>query len=732
MKNAGDVTTKYVPYDKQDARYGGAGELIDQELSLLEKKRNSEDNDTNVDRHNLKGIALSGGGIRSASFCLGVLQVLAHENKLKHFEYLSTVSGGGYIGGSLSWLWSGIWKQKKPHNEKRPCTREFGTGSDDFPYGCGERNSDAHDPDMNRDQASMMRHLRQHGEYLVPGKGIGHLSFLSVVLRSITMGFVTMTVLASGVFHALHLTPAFDDSQIAGSYTMFAAIVLCAVYAVLLLCYGLLAIRYRGKATMRAAYVWRRRWERWIKWPLVVTLSLLFVGTAQSLSALIETYAAGAGGSAALAGSLIAWFSQRSKLAGFISIIPRALVVYAGVLLMFLGLAVLSDQLALWVIGLNSTGSIDVRMLLLGAHIVAMMLILVLACLTPINKVSIHRYYRDRLMETFMPDACDVLDQGDSFVATAANETGVHELGDTLTASVPYHIINANIVLVRSEIAKFRGRGGDNFILSPCFSGSNATGWRETKTFAGGSITLPTAVAISGAAANPDAGVAGKGITINPFLSTLMSIFNLRLGYWCVNPNPDCQPNQNKNPNYLVPGFWGILGRRNINETSAFVQLSDGGHFENLAMYELLRRHCKLIVCCDGEKDRDFTFESLANVMEKARVDFGIEIDLDADDLKKLEYSVDEHGELRYATSAYLIADIHYPDANEASGKLVYIKTTLPHDLPGDVVSYKRQHPDFPDETTADQFFDETQLESYRMLGMHIAKAVVADGTILW
>jgi len=98
MNDASNDTRGFAPYDGDDARYGGAGKVIDREIELLRDRRGD------VDRDYLKGIALSGGGIRSASFCLGVLQVLAHENKLKDFEYLSTVSDGGYIGGSLSWL----------------------------------------------------------------------------------------------------------------------------------------------------------------------------------------------------------------------------------------------------------------------------------------------------------------------------------------------------------------------------------------------------------------------------------------------------------------------------------------------------------------------------------------------------------------------------------------------------------------------------------------------------
>jgi hypothetical protein len=53
------------------------------------------------------GLALSGGGIRSATFCLGVLRGLAKRGLLKRFDYLSTVSGGGYVGSALGRLYKG-------------------------------------------------------------------------------------------------------------------------------------------------------------------------------------------------------------------------------------------------------------------------------------------------------------------------------------------------------------------------------------------------------------------------------------------------------------------------------------------------------------------------------------------------------------------------------------------------------------------------------------------------
>lgn len=696
----------YIEYNGKDAKYGGAKTVVEAELEHLQKRRNSRPDD-------LKGLALSGGGIRSASFCLGVVQVLARHNKLKTFDYMSTVSGGGYLGGSLSWLWSGKWK------EGTGCDRKFGTDKDNFPYGVSARYS-SDDTDLDKDQAALMRHLRQHGKYLIPGNGITSLSLLSVVLRSISMGLVTILVLVSLIFHALYLTHVFEPGYLLATYALDAGVLGMVIYLASLLLYGIFVIVYKQNA--ENSYLWRRLWERIIKYILIVAVAIVLVAVVVELRKYIDTRVQSAGGWSAMIGALFAWRSQQSKKKSMFSIIPKSLLVYVGVIVMFIGLLVVSDQLA---------NAIKELKFALPGHVVAAGVVLMFSYLIPINKVSIHRYYRDRLMETFMPDVSEVLNQGETHVAKKANETSVSDCLSDVDNDMPYHIINCNVILVESKVAKFRGRGGDNFILSPLFSGSNATGWLNSNQFANDSVTLPTAMAISGAAANPDAGVAGQGLTINPLISVLMSIFNLRLGYWTVNPDIRLQRKQSANPNYLTPGFREIVNRKNLNEDAAYIQLSDGGHFENLGIYELIRRHSRLIVCCDGEEDKKFVFGSLSNVIEKVRVDFGVIIKISADDLESLRYKENDKGKISFASQAHLVADIVYPNS-DVPGKLIYIKTTLPEGLSAEVMGYKNTHPDFPDETTIDQFFDEKQMEAYRMLGMHIAESVVMDESINW
>ena len=166
--------------------------------------------------------------------------------------------------------------------------------------------------------------------------------------------------------------------------------------------------------------------------------------------------------------------------------------------------------------------------------------------------------------------------------------------------------------------------------------------------------------------------------------------------------------------------------------------LSDGGHFENMGGYELIRRRLPLVIVLDAEADEDYTFEGMANLVRKARLDFGTEIDFehpgqfDCDPLKFF-FSEAAFGTLadlrpvpcngpvldaRHSRKRAATATIRYPDGS--TGCLVYVKPTVCGDEPLDLREYARHNPPFPQQSTADQFFDEAQWESYRKLGEHI------------
>ena len=290
----------------------------------------------------------------------------------------------------------------------------------------------------------------------------------------------------------------------------------------------------------------------------------------------------------------------------------------------------------------------------------------------------------------------------------------------------PFPLINTNLLLVQSKERRRKLRGGDSFVLTPRYCGSNATGWVDCQDLMGGRMTLSTAMAVSGAAANPNTGAGGVGLTRNRLISVLMAFIGLRLGYWLPNFGRDRPPFWL--PNHVWPGLSTALPFGH-HEDDWFLELSDGGHFENLGLYELVRRRPRLIIVCDGAQDPDFAFEDLQCAQRRVTADFGATVKLTVAELERLiPYKTDHRfpeSDLRLAENGYIVGTIRYAD--EQTATLIYLKTTLIEDLPVALLGYRGANPAFPDQSTADQFFDEEQFEAYRELGFIIATAMMRD-----
>lgn len=157
-----------------------------------------------------------------------------------------------------------------------------------------------------------------------------------------------------------------------------------------------------------------------------------------------------------------------------------------------------------------------------------------------------------------------------------------------------------------------------------------------------------------------------------------------------------------------------------LDETHAWVNLSDGGHIENLATIELLRRRCKFIITGDGEADPNLHFNGLATLIRYARIDLGIHIDIDLGGLRLRDPDKDRRSRTHVA-----IGRIRYPGEEEC-GYLLYLKSSFTGDEDEVMVEYRNRNRTFPHESTADQFFDEGQFEAYRALGQHIGDCALA------
>jgi hypothetical protein len=631
------------------------------------------------------GLALSGGGIRSATFNLGLLQAMNYYNFFPKVDYLSTVSGGGYIGSSLTWFMSRLGQA--------------------FPFLTTCKDKEA---------ARVLHWLRCHSSYLVPGKGLGLAALAAAVLRGMFVNLMIFMPLFIAVVYSLAAQsyPAvtwlkawkrpdgFPLLFTAGSVLIVLLLGVFIVYAL-----SSVNIRQQDFDKRRAAHVWLGR-------ILILGVTLIALGLVPVvydwLQNTFPVWWRQAVSSITLGGvvSLVAGWMGRTRgneTCGLVAVLLRI-----GLVLLLFGLLIWLYHLALY---LHQQDKIR----LFGNSIrpdwtvfCGILVSLFTGWMSNVNLVSMHRYYRDRLMEAYMPEFTGT---GPEVSFTHADKCYLQDIPQT---GAPYHIINTNMVTVGSDDPKSRARGGENFIFSPEFVGSEATGYVNSADFDFGRTNLATAFAISGAAVDPN-----TGATRSRPLAFLMTLLNVRLGYWLRNPaRPACLK-------FSKP-FWHMYMLREMfgwgmDEKSCYLHLSDGGHFENLGLYELVRRKCRYIIVADAGADPGWTFGDLARACERIRADFCAHLVINT---KPLHPSPDN----RLSSQPCTLGTIYYEDGGRSS--VMFLKSTVFPNLPEDIYGYKRVHSSFPDQTTADQFFDEAQFEAYRELGYGTGRFVFEQKTL--
>ena len=367
-------------------------------------------------------------------------------------------------------------------------------------------------------------------------------------------------------------------------------------------------------------------------------------------------------------------------------------------------------------------------MLLLAAGII-------LAWRVDINEFSMHHFYKNRLVRCYLGASNENRQPNDFTGFDAQDDLRLARLKaipdkDPDTPYLgPYPILNTTLNLSAGEQLAWQERKGTSFILSPCFCGFDTEGWassrakkkrpsgephRSEKLLPAGyrktsgythkdGPFLGTSVSISGAAANPN-----QGYNTSPMVAFLMTMFDVRLGWWLGNPRRDVAWRLSSPTFGLAALLSELVGM--TNDTAPFVNLSDGGHFDNMGLYELVRRRCSFILLCDAEQDPEFKFEGLGSAIRKCRIDFGACVEIDTSLIRPGKGG-------KPSGNHCAVGSIVYLDGSE--GTLVYVKPSLTSDEPEDVTQYHQAHADFPHETTADQWFTESQFESYRALGFH-------------
>jgi Patatin-like phospholipase len=351
--------------------------------------------------------------------------------------------------------------------------------------------------------------------------------------------------------------------------------------------------------------------------------------------------------------------------------------------------------------------------------------LLLLASRVDINDFSLNAFYKNRLVRCYLGATRFVPGE-----RTPQNFTGFDEhddlplaelCRDDLAPRVPLHLVNGTLNLGGSSDLALHTRHGASFTMSPLFCGSaypsspetgvtREIGFVETRVYAG-SPTLGQVVAVSGAAASPN-----SGYHTSPVVAFLLTLFNVRLGWWFPNPHgpSTAEPSPWFSLRYLIAELFG-----GADDSSSFLMVSDGGHFENLGAYELVRRKCRLIVVSDGECDEAQTFEGLGTLVRMCEVDHGAQIAIDPS-------AITRDPTTRVSGASVARGEITYRDGSV--GTLVYLKASRTKHDDTSVQQYAATHPAFPHEPTGDQFYGEDQFESYRRLGRRVGTDAVTLG----
>lgn len=650
------------------------------------------------------GIALSGGGVRSATFCYGLIAALATNKQFWRFDLMSTVSGGGYIGSMLGRL-------SQAGADAEALQKELAAG----------------------EESAMRKWLRANSRFLNP-RGAGDLksvvvtflrNLLGIHLEIGMLGIILGCVLGAvnllawqGMDHYIATSTGAAHQQALAIWevvshlpTLWLGLVvplLMAGYSVVIYWHrpegmddGVLTLAYSLASVLLLLGA-----IDWIAWHIAnnpSVLSALGVGFVLLLPIfrLLMPLA-----QQAAPGSYIARIVNMSALVDFGGRIGlAALAVFWTAVVHALATSAVWEPL---------TGQVDFaaawQRLALLAAMTMLWVLLTGRHLQFLNRSSLHDFYRSRLINTYLGACRDDI---------KLSEYEPHKHGG------PVHLMNVcvNQTFQRKGMFNIDRQGEIMTVVGPKHYRVGLKEWQQLEK--GSEHSVGTWMAISGAAVAP-----GLGSGSRPGYAAMLTSLGIRLGYWWDSggPRPGLASGARLVPKYkyLLAELFGQLP----GTEQAFQYLSDGGHCENTGVYPLLRERCKLIVLADCGADPQYRFDDLENLLRRARIDLDASIRFirpDADLRQRGVGTLDDLASDK-SNACIALAQIDYgARAGNEKGVLLLVKPALMRDLPEDVHNYARDNGSFPQQSTADQFFAEDQWESYFSLGRHIGHYLTAE-----
>jgi hypothetical protein len=384
-----------------------------------------------------------------------------------------------------------------------------------------------------------------------------------------------------------------------------------------------------------------------------------------------------------------------------------------------------------------------------------------------LNRSSLAPFYAARLRKAYLgasnPDRWEEHTPPDVELPSDEIELEAYHHAAVLA---PLHLINVTVNETTSDSSRViqRDRKGKPMVVSPAgyvFAGGAPT--EPASGFLlgqGEQLPLSTWMGISGAAFSTGMGQHGSF-----GMSLLAALTNLRLGYWWDSPRPGRlrsveaagQPGWRHRVRAARDWWDDLVQSYLLRELRADFEgthtnlwyLSDGGHFENMGVYELVRRRVPFIVASDNGADPNYEFADFINLVRKIRIDFDAETEMVS--AEELDSLLGKEGRLReaFGTLAEIGASAIDPKTRRAGPYATLARIRLPAQTDGpparrepvvatllmikpriaggelpDILRYHKKDAAFPQQRTTDLFFDEAQWESYFRLGQLIAEAI--------
>lgn len=707
------------------------------------------------------GIACSGGGVRSAAYCLGALQELRHQDVLDEAEYLSCVSGGGYAAIAHEVLVSESVGGPSgcPDSPQNPFTKMR-------PYAVGSPEE---------------RHIRNHLDYIAPG-GTGRIWLLFNLIGGMArhllpfMAVLIMAAWVTGMALSRWVEPSLrcheDDPMQCTAATEVLQIHLAPFVRIaglmLLLSLVFLVARQLKQTVTRPnddaiwvlqnwALLWLGATAIMVLFVVVVPAGLIFLHWLPSLVPTLGALWTALGLELTLVGTVVAavWRMRRGALKT-VGAIVTTIATPVLIMLPFLGLTYWVAQGGArleWEWSVNQT---NVPIASAGVFFVMLFT----------NEVTSlpHLYYRERLATAFIGRR----------VVGPHEELGYNQppWSEAIAFSTLVRCLVGPAILPKLVVCAAvnlsegvpLGRGGASFTFEEDFVGGPTTGYVRTPVMeersGPGAVTMPALMAISGAAVSPSMGKMTRA-----GLRFAMALFDLRLGVWLPNPRrPDWESfsalevwADRRSPpaapvgggpaggdtvslleRFRRPGtkfvFYEAIGKNDLDEKHVYV--TDGGHFDNLGLVELLRRGCGRVIVLDAAGDDIHHFNTLSEAIELAHADLGIEFTLPMAALVPHAPAVpggppecgDDEDGVDHDTSPACFVTGTYRFPTGEIGHIVFVKAAICDEAPIEIVTYRERDAHFPNHPTTNQMFSELTFESYRTLGEHAVHEAFEGG----